>query len=158
VAAAGLQISEQPSGTIENPRFIQSSKVDLTELNLAVGYTIIRGLSPYIGYLRHGQKTDCAGCTTTVQLGNVGPGLLVDYPAAGTRWAAYLNLAMIQGYLIEGGLSYAAIRWPLVGVMGFSVRTIHYPSEGASCGRTGFLCFREKDVFSGPTLAVNYIF
>jgi hypothetical protein len=157
-ASAGLAISERPSGSFENPRFIPSSKVDLTELNLAVGYTIMRGVSPYIGYLRHGQKTDCAGCTTTVELSRVGPGLLIDYPATGTRWAAYLNLALIQGYSIEAGLSYAGIRWPLVGVMGFAYRTIDYPSERVACGRTGFLCFREKDVISGPVLAVNYIF
>jgi hypothetical protein len=156
-ASAGLKISEQPS-SYSNPLFLQKSKVDLTELNLAVGYTIIRGVSPYIGYLRHGQKTDCAGCTTTVELSRVGPGLLIDVPAPGTRWAAYLNLALIQGYSIEGGLSYAGIRWPLVGVMGFAYRRIDYPSNQVSCGKTGFLCFRERDVISGPILAVHYIF
>jgi len=93
-----------------------------------------------------------------VELSTIGTGLVIDVPAGGTRMAAYLNLALIQGYSIEGGVSYAGIRWPLVGVMGFSYRTIDYPSGKVSCGQTGFLCFREKDVMGGPILAVNYIF
>ncbi|MBI3811577.1 MAG: hypothetical protein HY283_05160 [Nitrospirae bacterium] len=158
-AAVSLTISEQPS-SFSDPLFLQKSKVDLTEVNLAVGYTVMRGVSPYVGYLRHGQTTDlrCTGCTTTVELGRVGPGILLDHPMADTRWAGYLNLALIQGFSIEGGLSYAGIRWPLVGVAGFAYRRIDYPANQVSCGQTGFLCFREKDVFSGPILAVNYIF
>lgn len=158
-ATGSLHISEQPS-FFSDPLFFQSSKVDLTELDLAIGYTIVTGVSPYLGYLRHGQTTDlnCTGCTTTVELSHVGPGLILDYPVVNTRWAVYLNLALIQGFSIEGGLSYAAVRWPLVGVVGFAYRRIDYPANQVSCGQPPLFCFREQDVFSGPVLAVNYVF
>ena len=157
-SAVSLSISEQPDSFSSNPRFPRSSSVDMTELDLAVGYTIMTGVSPYIGYLRHEQKTDCAGCTATVELGQIGPGLLLAYPVASTRWAAYLNMALIQGFSIEGGLSYAGIRWPVVGAAGFAYRRIDYPAGEVSCGQTSFSCFRERDVISGPILAVHYIF
>jgi len=158
-ASVGIMVSDQPSGFFDNPSFRQKSKVDLTELELAVGYAILPGVSPYIGYLRHGQKTDCPGCTTTIELSRVGPGLLLGYPAADSRWAAYLNVAMIQGYSIEGGLSYAAIRWPLVGAAGFAFRRIDYPTDEVACSSPStFSCFRVRDSISGPVLSVHYIF
>lgn len=159
-AAVSLNISEQPSISFSHPLFLQTSKVDLTEFDLAIGYTIVTGMSPYLGYVRYGQTTDlnCTGCTTTVELSHVGPGLLLGYPVASTRWSTYLNLALIRGFSIEGGLSYAGIRWPLVGVVGFAYRRIDYPANQVSCGQTLFLCFRESDVLSGPVLAVHYIF
>ena len=159
-ATGSLSISEQPSLSYSNPLYLQKSKVDLTELHFAIGYTIGAGVSPYVGYLRHKQTTDlrCTGCTTTIELSHVGPGIIVDYPLADTRWAAYLNLALIQGFSIEGGLSYAGVRWPLVGVAGFSYRRIDYPANQVSCGQTLFRCFRDQDVLSGPVLAVHYIF
>ncbi|MBI3995912.1 MAG: hypothetical protein HY349_08055 [Nitrospirae bacterium] len=158
-ATSSLTISEQPA-SYSTRLFFQKSKVDLDELNLALGYNIMTGVSPYIGYLQHGQKTDlkCTGCTTTVNLSDIGPGLLVNFPAAGSRWAAYVNLALIQGFSVEGGFSYAGIRMPLVAVAGFAYRRIDYPSEEISCGQTGFFCFRERDVISGPILAVHYVF
>jgi hypothetical protein len=159
VSGVSLNVAEQPS-SFSSPLFTQKSKVDLTELDLAIGYTIMTGVSPYLGYMRNQQRTDlnCAGCTKTDVLGQVGPGLLLDYPLTNKRWAAYMNLALIQGFLIEGGLSYAGIRWPLVGTVGFGYQQINYPSGKVSCGQTGFSCFRDKDVISGPILSLHYVF
>jgi hypothetical protein len=158
-SAVSLDVAEQPS-SFSDPLFSQTSKVDMNELDLALGYTILTGVSPYIGYMRNQQTTDlnCAGCTKTDVLGQVGPGLLLGYPLTSKRWAAYLNLALIQGFMIEGGLSYAAIRWPLVGGVGFGYHRINYPSEKVSCGQTGFSCFRDYDVITGPILSLQYVF
>ncbi|MEK6684429.1 MAG: hypothetical protein AABY46_07200 [Nitrospirota bacterium] len=151
--------SEGPLSSSGVPVFHKDVNLDISELDLAVGYTIVAGVSPYIGYLRHGQKSDlnCSGCTATVELGDIGPGLLLAYPVARTHWGAYVNMALIQGFSIEGGLSYAGIRWPVVGVAGFAYRRIDYPVEEVSC-QTDFPCFRESDVISGPIVAVHYIF
>jgi len=159
MSGVSLNIAEQPS-SFSSPLFTQKSTVDVTELDLAFGYTIMTGVSPYLGYMRNQQTTDltCAGCTKTDVLGQIGPGLLLGYPLTIQRWAAYMNLALIQGFLIEGGLSYAGIRWPLVGTVGFGYHQINYPSGKVSCGQTGFSCFREKDVISGPILSLHYLF
>lgn len=159
-SAVSLNVAEQPS-SFSSPLFSQSSKVDVTELDLAIGYTILTGVSPYVGYMRNQQTTDlnCTGCTKTDVLGQVGPGLLLDYPLTSKRWAAYLNLALIQGFLIEGGLSYAGIRWPLVAGVGFGYHRIDYPSGKVSCGHPPpFSCYRDKDVMSGPILSLHYVF
>lgn len=159
VSAVRLNVSEQPS-SFSNPLFTQTSTVDMTEMDLALGYSIMTGVSPYIGYMRNQQRTDlnCTGCTKTDVLGQVGPGLLLGYPLKTTRWAAYMNLAVIQGFLIEGGLSYAGVRWPLVGTVGFGYHRINYPSGKVSCGQTGFSCYRDKDILSGPILSLHYVF
>lgn len=138
--------------------FIKDVPLDVSELDLAVGYSITPWISPYIGYLRHTQRTDagCNGCIGMIELRNAGPGLLIHYPLPSPRWAVSFKTALIQGFSLEGGLSYAGIRWPLVGVVGYAYRRIDYPSGSeASCGQG---CFRDKDVFSGPTLAVHYVF
>ena len=159
-SAASFNVFEQPS-SFSSPSFIRNSTVDLTQMDLALGYTILTGVSPYVGYMRHRQTTDldCAGCTKTVVLSRVGPGLLLDYPVENTRWAAYLNLSLIQGGAIEGGLGYAGIRWPFVAAAGFGYRRIDYPANRVSCRPSGgFACFRENDVVSGPILSLHYIF
>jgi len=159
ISAVSLNVAEKPS-SFTSPLFTQTSTVDMTELDLALGYTIVTGVSPYLGYMRNQQTTDlnCMGCTKTDVLGQVGPGLLLNYPLTIQRWAAYMNLAVIQGFLVEGGLSYAGIRWPLVGTVGFGYHQINYPSGKVSCGETGFSCNRDKDVISGPILSLHYLF
>lgn len=159
MSAVSLNVAEQPS-SFSSPLFTQKSTVDVTELDLALGYTIMTGVSPYLGYMRNQQRTDlnCTGCTKTDVLGQVGPGILLDYPLTNQRWAAFMNLAVIQGFLIEGGLSYAGVRWPLVGTVGFGYQQINYPSGKVSCGQTGFSCYRDKDVISGPILSLHYVF
>jgi len=159
VSSVSLDIAEQPS-SFSSPLFTQKSTVDVSELDLAFGYTIMPGVSPYLGYMHNQQTTDlnCAGCTKTDVLSQAGPGLLLDYPLTTNRWAVFMNLALIQGFLIEGGLSYAGIRWPLVGTVGFGYHQINYPSGKASCGQTGFSCSRDQDVISGPILSLHYVF
>jgi hypothetical protein len=159
VSAVTLNVAEKPS-SFTSPLFTQKSTVDVSELDLALGYTIMAGVSPYLGYMRNRQTTDlnCTGCTKTDVLSQAGLGLLLDYPLTNKRWAAFMNLALIQGFLIEGGLSYAGIRWPLVGTVGFGYHQIDYPSGKVSCGQTGFSCNREKDVISGPILSLHYVF
>lgn len=153
--------SEGPLSPSGLPIFVKDVTVDVSELDLAVGYSIASRISPFIGYIRQTQRTEdnCVGCIGMIELRSAGPGLLIHYPLSSLRWAVSLKAALIQGFSAEGGLSYAGVRWPLVGVVGYAYRRIEYPSGGeASCGQGSSICFRDKDVFSGPTLAVQYLF
>lgn len=155
--AAGTFVDSGESA-VGSTVFVKGVKVDVSEMELAVGYSVETWASPYIGYVRHLQRTDrgcVAGCIGRVEFAAAGIGLLIDYPLPNSRSAVYLNTALIQGFSLEGGISYAGIRWPVVGVVGYAYRRIDYPSGGESCGSS---CLRYRDVFAGPTVAANYTF
>jgi hypothetical protein len=147
-----------PSGT---PVFKKDVTLDVSELNLALGYSIAPWLGPFVGYIRHTQRTDadCVGCIASIDLRAAGPGVMIQYPLSSLRWAVSLKAARIQGFSLEGALSYAGIRWPVIGVVGYAYRRIDYPAgDEGSCGQGSFVCFRDRDVFAGPTVAVHYVF
>jgi len=160
-STAHLIDAEGPFTTSGVPLFVNDVPVDVTELNLALGYTLASWISPYIGYLRQTQKTgsSCLGCIASVDLSSIGPGVIIHAPLSSLRWAVTVKAAWIQGFSLEGALSYAGIRWPIVGVAGYAYQRIDYPGGSeSSCGQGTFKCYRERDVFSGPTLAVQYVF
>ena len=138
-------------------KFIKGVSVDISEFDLALGYSITKWFSPYIAYWQHRQETGqfCSSCVATVEIGNVGAGLLFNYLLQAPRSAVYLRAAFIQGISMEGGVSYAGIRWPVVWVMGYAYRRVDYPSREVSCGS---LCYRDSDVFFGPTVWAHYVF
>ena len=138
--------------------FKKNVDLEVSQLDLAVGYTIMTGVSPYLGYLRHEQRTDakCGGCIGTVEMRRAGPGLMINLPLPSPQWTVYANAALIQGFSLQGGVSYAGIRWPVVVVVGYSYQRIDYPSGEFSCDLPG--CFRDRDVFTGPTVMADYTF
>jgi hypothetical protein len=153
--------SEGPLSPSGIPTFKKDVTLDVSELNLALGYSIAPWLGPFVGYVRHTQRTDadCTGCIASINLRAAGPGVLIQYPLSSLRWAVSVKAAMIQGFSLEGTLSYAGIRWPLVAAVGYAYRRLDYPAgDKASCGQGSFVCFRDRDVFSGPTVAVHYVF
>jgi len=160
-ASSNFTDSEGPFTQSGVPLFVSDVPVDVSELNLALGYTLTSWFSAYIGYLRQEQKTgsSCLGCIASVDLSSAGPGLIIHYPLASLRWAASVKAAWIQGFSLEGALSYAGLRWPIVGVVGYAYQRIDYPGGSeSSCGQGTFICYRERDVFSGPTIAIQYVF
>jgi hypothetical protein len=160
-ATSSITDSEGPFTQSGVPLFVTDVPVDVSELNLALGYTLTSWFSAYIGYLHQEQKTGsgCLGCVAKVDLSSAGPGLIIHYPLASLRWAVSLKAAWIQGFSLEGALSYAGLRWPIVGVVGYAYQRIDYPGGNeSSCSQPGFECQRVRDVFSGPTIAVEYVF
>ena len=146
--------------------FVKGSGLGVSEIDLVFGYRLARWISPYIGYLRHRQETDsqCAGCIATVELADVGSGLMVNLPLPDSRWGVSIKMGYIRGFAIQGNsdhglsfeaaLSYAGIRMPVVGVLGYSLHRFDYPDDEVSCGTN---CFRNRDIFEGPTVMVHYI-
>ncbi len=152
--------SEGPLTGGPNPKFRSGIDLDWSEFDLAIGYRIKPWVGPYIGYYRLDQGTTdiCSSCIRRVTISSVGPGLLINHPLPNTRWAAYLKTALIQGFSIDGGISYAGIRRPVVGVLGYSYRRIDYPADEASCGQPGDRCVRDRDVLAGPVVMIHYVY
>lgn len=146
-----------PSGVIQ---FRKGVEVGYSEWNAGVGYTVLPGIVPYLAYFRHEQITReaCLTCIDQVDFSAFGPGLLLQFPNPTSRWSIFINAAQVSGLSVEAGVSYSAIRTPLVGVVGYSYRRLDYSGGGESCSHPGVECFRTRDVFAGPVMSLNYVF
>lgn len=148
------------SDSIKDPGEVLSGSVDITEINVALGFLVFREFGPFLAFTSHKQNNPavCPGCKGTFQFSEFGPGLSLNTPFPRSRWGGFARGSIIKGYNWEAGFSYSMIRWPLMGVLGFRQRVIHYSPGEVPCIEGVPGCFLSRDIISGPVFSVYAIF